>query len=54
MAYVKDFTWNRGMRVDDFVSSLGSVGFQSIELEKAVQTIIKMKETFIDCQVILV
>lgn len=45
MAYVKDFRWNRGMKVDDFVSSLGSVGFQSIELERAVQTIIKMKET---------
>jgi deoxyhypusine synthase len=42
---VKDFRWNRGMKVDDFVSSLGNVGFQSIELDKSVQTIIKMKET---------
>ncbi len=45
MAYVKDFKWTKGMKVEDFVGSLGSVGFQSIELGKAVDTIIKMKET---------
>lgn len=45
MAYVKDFKWTKGMTVDDLVTRLGSVGFQSIELEKASQTIIKMKES---------
>ncbi len=32
------------MQVGEFVSALGSVGFQSIELERAVQCIVKMKE----------
>ena len=45
MAYVKDFKWTKGMKVEDLVSSLGNVGFQSIELGKAADTIIKMKET---------
>jgi deoxyhypusine synthase len=45
MAYVKDFKWAKGMNVEDLVSSLGNVGFQSIELGKAADTIIKMKET---------
>ncbi len=45
MAYVKDFKWTKGMNVEDLVSSLGNVGFQSIELGKAADTIIKMKET---------
>ncbi len=45
MAYVKDFQWKKGMTVDDLVTSLGNVGFQSVELEKASQTIIKMKES---------
>ncbi len=45
MTYVKDFRWNRGMSVDDFVSSFSGIGFQSIELDKAVKTIVKMKET---------
>lgn len=45
MAYVKDFKWTKGMTVDDLVTRLGSVGFQSIELEKASQAIIKMKES---------
>lgn len=33
------------MTVDDLVVRLGNVGFQSVELEKASQTIIKMKES---------
>ena len=44
MAYVKDFTWKRGLKVDDLVSSLKFVGFQSIELGKASDTILKMKK----------
>ena len=42
---VKDFRWFNGMKTDDFVSSLSNVGFQSIELNKSAETIIKMKET---------
>lgn len=45
MAYIKDFKWKNGMSVDDFVSGISSVGFQSIEAGKAVDAIIKMKET---------
>lgn len=41
---VKDFLWKPGMNVEDFVSSLGQVGFQSVELKKASDVIIKMKK----------
>ena len=44
MGYVKDFKWEKGIKVDDFVSSLGNVGFQSIELAKAAEVIVKMKK----------
>lgn len=45
MAYVKDFRWNKGMLVEDLVSRLADVGFQSIGLGRAADTIIKMKES---------
>lgn len=45
MAYVKDFRWTTGIKAADLVSALGNVGFQSVEMDKAVQTIVKMKET---------
>ncbi len=45
MSYVKDFRWKQGIKADELVSVLGNVGFQSIELERAAQAIIKMKET---------
>lgn len=32
------------MKVDELVSSLGNVGFQSVELEKASKVVLKMKE----------
>src|SRR3989344_2194704 len=41
---VKDFLWQKGMNVDDFVSSLGNVGFQSVELKKASDVFVKMKK----------
>lgn len=41
---VKDFRWNKGMNVEEFVDRLGRVGFQSVELEKAANVIIKMKK----------
>tara|TARA_Y100000310_G_scaffold42264_1_gene39553 strand:+ start:300 stop:1238 length:939 start_codon:yes stop_codon:yes gene_type:complete len=44
MKTVKDFKWENGMKIDVVVDALGSVGFQSVELNKAVETIIKMKK----------
>ncbi len=45
MTYVKDFTWKKNMKASDLVGSLGSVGFQSVELDKAARIIVKMKES---------
>ncbi len=45
MHYVKDFEWKRGISVKDMVKASGSIGFQSVELSKATDTIVKMKET---------
>ncbi len=44
MEYVKDFKWKKGMQVCQLVDMLRNVGFQSIELSKATDTIIKMKK----------
>lgn len=44
MEFVKDLKWKKGMKVDELVSSLGKVGFQSIELKNAKDIIIKMKK----------
>ncbi|MEK6940572.1 MAG: deoxyhypusine synthase family protein [Nanoarchaeota archaeon] len=44
MAYVKDFYWKSGMSVQDLVNCYKNLGFQSIELSKASETIIKMKK----------
>ncbi len=41
---VKDFKWIPGMSVFDFVNKLGTVGFQSVELKKAADVIVKMKK----------
>ncbi len=41
---VKDFIWEKGMKVHELVSSYGNIGFQSIELSKAADLIIKMKK----------
>lgn len=41
---VKDFKWKNGMQVKDFLHSLGSVGYQSVELARAKDVIIKMKK----------
>ena len=45
MQTVKDFIWKSGLRAEDLVNSLGNVGFQSIELKKSVDTVIKMKKS---------
>ncbi len=44
MEFVKDLKWKPGMNVSELVESLGKVGFQSIELKKAQENIIKMKK----------
>ena len=42
--YVKDFKWKKGMSVREFVQNLGQIGFQSVELKKASDVIVKMKK----------
>ncbi|MFP4423746.1 MAG: deoxyhypusine synthase family protein [Candidatus Woesearchaeota archaeon] len=44
MVHVKDFLWKKGMTVKDLVDSYSTVGFQSVELARATETIIKMKK----------
>ena len=44
MASVKDFKWEEGMKVSDLVNSFSKVGFQSVELAKASEIIVKMKK----------
>ena len=44
MVHVKDFTWTSGMTVNEYVNQLQHVGFQSIELKKAADVIVKMKK----------
>ena len=44
MEFVKDLKWKKGMDVSTLVKDLGKVGFQSVNLAKAKETIIKMKK----------
>jgi len=44
MEFVSDFKWKKGIDVENFVGELGKVGFQSIELKKAADCIVKMKK----------
>lgn len=44
MQHVKDFRWNKGIKVAQLVDDLSGVGFQSIELSKATDIIVKMKK----------
>jgi len=44
MEFVKDLKWKKGMDVSTLVKDLGKVGFQAIHLERAKETIIKMKK----------
>ena len=41
---VKDFRWKKGITVKDLVDRLGNVGFQSTEIKRAVEVIVKMKK----------
>ena len=44
MTYVKDFTWKKNIMVKDLVSLYQSLGYQSVELKKASDVIVKMKK----------
>lgn len=44
MKNVKDFTWKQGITVQELMNSYGSIGFQSVELKKAADVIVKMKK----------
>lgn len=44
MSVVKDFKWNKGIKVSDVVTQFRNTGYQSIELHNAAETIIKMKK----------
>lgn len=44
MATVQDFTWTPGMTVTDLVENYSTIGYQSVELKKAADVIVKMKK----------
>jgi len=44
MVFVEDFKWEKGMNVKDLVNSFNNLGFQSVELKKAADVIVKMKK----------
>ncbi len=44
MATVSDLNWKKSMTVKELVEAYSTTGFQSVELAKATETIIKMKK----------
>ena len=44
MEYIKDFKWKKGITVKEVVDSYRNLGYQSIELKKASDVIVKMKK----------
>jgi deoxyhypusine synthase len=44
MVKVKDFLWHDGMKVSELVENFSQVGFQSVELAKAKEVVVKMKK----------
>ena len=44
MEYVNDFKWIKGIKVKELVDSYQNIGFQSVELKKAADVIVKMKK----------
>jgi len=44
MEYIQDFIWKKGISVKDLVSLYQNIGYQSIELKKASDVIVKMKK----------
>lgn len=45
MEYVKDYKWYQGIKASDLVEGFKQLGFQSVELHKASNTIINMKKS---------
>jgi len=41
---IRDFKWKKGILVKDLVENYNYIGFQSVELKKAAEVIIKMKK----------
>ena len=41
---VTDFQWTKGMTVKDLVKSYSNIGYQSVELQRASEVIVKMKK----------
>ena len=44
MEYVEDLKWEKGITVKEFSKRLSKVGFQSVELGRATDVIVKMKK----------
>ena len=44
MKKVKDFLWMPNMKVETLVDDYGSLGYQAIELNKASDVVMKMKQ----------
>jgi deoxyhypusine synthase len=44
MAFIQDFKWKKGITVKDLVNLYQNIGYQSIELKKAADVIVKMKK----------
>lgn len=44
MEYIEDFKWTQDMKVDEFVNKLGRIGYQSVELKRASDAIVRMKK----------
>ena len=44
MQYINDFRWTKDLKVSDLVSQYSNLGFQSSELGKAAEVIVKMKK----------
>jgi deoxyhypusine synthase len=44
MVYVKDLKYKKGMKVSELVNSFQNLGYQSVELNKAKDVIVKMKK----------
>ncbi|MCK5283622.1 MAG: deoxyhypusine synthase [Nanoarchaeota archaeon] len=44
MEFVKDFQWKKGITVKELVDSYQNIGYQSIELRRASEVIVRMKK----------
>jgi deoxyhypusine synthase len=44
MEYTKDFLWKKGLTVSELVEGFGNIGFQSYELKRASDLLVKMKK----------